>query len=93
MPDSVFLTRVVLKNFIGCAVLEAESLERAVEIATRPPRAFPWNHILASLADRRLLSVETYSGPHNVLEIEGLHVHTSHLLHPAMTAGDRKSVV
>lgn len=76
----------VPRYIIGRAVLEAQSLDRAVEIATVTPRAFPWHHNLASLPEAKLLSLETYPGRHDVLEVKDLMVHTNHLLHPAMTA-------
>ncbi|MHC4942713.1 MAG: C45 family autoproteolytic acyltransferase/hydrolase [Planctomycetota bacterium] len=73
------------RYFIGRAVLEAKSLDEAVGIITGGPRAYPWHHNLASLPDARLLSLETMPDRHHLQEVEGLMVHTNHLLHPEMT--------
>ncbi|NIM19692.1 MAG: hypothetical protein GTO51_04855 [Candidatus Latescibacteria bacterium] len=81
----------VPRYFIGRSILEAKSLEEAVELATITPRAFPWHYNLASLTEKRILSVETVAHPvhkHSVLEVEGLYVHTNHLIHPGMTLED-----
>jgi hypothetical protein len=74
----------VPRYFLGRAVLEAESLDRAVAIATGDDRAFPWHHNLASLPDRRLVSLETWPGRHSRVDVRGLHLHTNHLLHESM---------
>jgi isopenicillin-N N-acyltransferase-like protein len=67
---------------IGRAILEAKSLEEARQIATLEPRAYPYHHNLASLADGRYLSVETVPGASGTVEpSSGLYVHTNHLLH------------
>ncbi|UCF04110.1 MAG: hypothetical protein JSV33_09140 [bacterium] len=78
------------RYFISRAILEAESLEEAVSLATMKDRAFPFHHNLVSLGEGRLLSVETAAYPeqkHDILEIEGFYVHTNHFLHPAMVGG------
>jgi hypothetical protein len=77
----------VPRYLIGRAILEALSLDQAVEMATEKGRAFSWHHNLASLPDGILLSVETYPGRFDVLEVEGTYAHTNHFLHPEM-AGD-----
>jgi predicted choloylglycine hydrolase len=65
---------------IGRAILEARSLDEAVQIATLEPRAYPYHHNLASLEDGRSLSVETVPGAHDTHEPTGLYVHTNHLI-------------
>ncbi len=83
----------VPRYFVGRSVLEAKDLDEAVALATMKPRAFSWHHNLASLSERRILSVETVAYPdhrHDVLEVNGSYVHTNHLIHPSMT-GDGKT--
>lgn len=78
------------RYFIGRAILEAGSLEEAVSLATMKGRAFPFHHNLVSLAEGRILSVETAAYPeekHDILEVEGFYIHTNHFLHPAMLEG------
>ena len=72
------------RYFLGRAVLEAESLEQAVELATTEGRAFPWHHNLGSLPDSRLVSLETWPGRHHETAVEGVHLHSNHLLHSEM---------
>ncbi len=80
------------RYFISRAILEARSLDEALDIATTEPRAFPWHHNLVSFPELRLLSVETVAYPshrHHVREVEGIYVHTNHLLHPGMTSNNK----
>jgi hypothetical protein len=81
----------VPRYFISRAILEARSLDEAVELATSGPRAFPFHHNLVSLDEGRILSVETAAWPeqvHDIVEVEGFYIHTNHFLHPAMTEAD-----
>lgn len=71
------------RYFLGRAILEAESLEDAVNIATSQPRAFPWHHNLASFQTGEYYSVETLpDGRSDTLHThKNLYIHTNHLLH------------
>lgn len=78
----------VPRYFIGRAIMEARNLNEAVRIATMTPRAFSWHFNLASLPERRILSLETVAYPehrNDLLEVEGLYVHTNHLLHRSLS--------
>lgn len=74
----------VPRYFVGRTVLEARNLDEAVALAACRNRAFSWHHNIMSRADGRILSVETYPGRHHVKEIDGVYVHTNHLIHPEM---------
>jgi predicted choloylglycine hydrolase len=79
------------RYFIGRAILESINLDEAVALATMKPRTFSYHHNLVSLSDKRILSVETAAYPeqkHDVLEVEGLYVHTNHFLHAGMAQED-----
>jgi len=65
---------------IGRAILEAESLEEARQIATMQPRAYPYHHNIAGIREQRYLSVETTPAVFQVKEPEGIYYHTNHLL-------------
>ncbi len=78
------VARGVPRYFVGRSVLEAKSLDEAVSLATCRERAFPWHHNLASFPEGRLISLETIPGRYNALAIEGVFVHTNHLIHPEM---------
>jgi predicted choloylglycine hydrolase len=80
------------RYFIGRAILEAESLDEAVSLATMMPRAFSYHHNLFSIPDRRILSVEVAAYPeqkHSIEEIDGLYLHTNHFIHPGMTGKEK----
>jgi len=75
------------RYIIGRQILEAKTLDEAVALATKTPRAFSYHHNLVSLTEGRYLSVETAAYPeqkHSVKKIEGLYVHTNHFLHDTM---------
>ena len=74
----------VPRYFVGRAVLEAATLEEAVAIACKDPRAFPWHHNLGDLGRGALVSLETWPGRHHRLDVQGLYLHTNHLLHREM---------
>ncbi len=65
---------------IGRAILEAESLKEAQQIATMQPRAYPYHHNIASIREQRYLSVETTPALFQVKEPHGIYYHTNHLL-------------
>lgn len=69
----------VPRYFLGRAILEAESLDAALEIAQTTPRAFPWHHNLASWKEKKYASIETL--PDGTIEIrrpKGIYIHTNH---------------
>jgi isopenicillin-N N-acyltransferase-like protein len=68
------------RYFISRAVRNARTLQEAVKIVTHPDRAFSFHFNLASRRERRILSVETSIDHHQVYEVEGLYVHTNHLI-------------
>jgi hypothetical protein len=74
----------VPRYLISRAILEATSLDEAVDIATHPRRAFAFHYNLGSSAQGRVLSVETTAERSAVHEVEGLYMHTNHLLLPGI---------
>ncbi len=89
---------VLLTNYIGARevkagvpryiihrlILESRTLDEALKAAQNPHRAFSYHHIIASLKDNRAFSVETTPSRAEVKEIEGLYLHTNHLVLPSM---------
>jgi len=72
----------VPRYFLDRAVLDCHTIEQALEVAQHPARAFGFHFNLASIPERRLLSVETSVHQHEVHEVDGLYVHTNHLILP-----------
>ncbi len=68
------------RYFLGRSILEAKSLDEALQIASSEPRAFPWHHNLASMESGKYVSIETL--PDGTIEKrpieEGFYLHTNH---------------
>ncbi|MFP4527763.1 MAG: C45 family autoproteolytic acyltransferase/hydrolase [Candidatus Kapaibacterium sp.] len=79
--------RGIPRYFLGRAILEAKSLDEAVEFATMAPRAFPWHHNLASTKTGEYISVETLpEGEVGKSNPEDIYLHTNHAIHPRTTS-------
>jgi predicted choloylglycine hydrolase len=65
---------------IGRAILEANNLEEAIQIASFTPRAYPYHHHLCSLTENKYASVETIPENATVRYPDGIYYHTNHLL-------------
>ena len=74
------------RYILGRAILEARSLEEAVQIATMEPRSYPYHHNLASVSEKKYLSVETTPKAQLVYQPDGIYFHTNHLLQPITRA-------
>jgi predicted choloylglycine hydrolase len=70
----------VPRYFISRKMLEAKTIEEALEIARNPLRSHSYHHIVASLRERRAFSIETVPSRYQVKEIRGLYLHTNHLI-------------
>jgi isopenicillin-N N-acyltransferase-like protein len=68
------------RYFISRAVLGAQTLDEAVKIVTLPGRAFYFHFNLGSSSEKKLLSVETSPERHQLKEVQGLYIHTNHLI-------------
>jgi predicted choloylglycine hydrolase len=66
---------------IGRAILEAKTLKEAEELAMMYPRAYPCHHNLASVTEKKFLSVETVPGTSESKSPKGIFFHTNHLLY------------
>jgi hypothetical protein len=65
---------------ISRAILEANDIDEAVQIATMEPRAYPFHHHLASISGGSYFSVETVPGIAEIKKPNGMYIHTNHLL-------------
>lgn len=77
------------RYFLDRMIYEARDLDEALKWATHPDRAFAFHHVLSSVPEKRALSVEVTPSAKSVREIEGLFVHTNHLLHEGMRDEDQ----
>ena len=72
-------TRVgVGRHFVARSLLEARSLQDAIERVTVPGRALGFSYIIGSVRERRVVHVEVAPGTHHVHEIQGGYFHANH---------------
>jgi len=72
------------RYFLDRLAMEARTLDEAVPICTHPERAYAFHHVLASARERRALSIEVTPTKKSQIAIDGLFLHTNHLVHPVM---------
>src|SRR5690606_8718112 len=72
----------VPRMVLARAVLAADSLARAIQLLRESPRAGGFHLTIAEAHGARLVSVEF--GPHvcSVLNVDGVHLHANHAVHP-----------
>ncbi len=70
------------RYFIGRAILESENLFEAIQLATTKSRAFPWHHNLASMKEKKYVSVETLPNGKVGIQVPDKmpYIHTNHLI-------------
>jgi hypothetical protein len=66
------------RHFIARSLLDARSLDDAIERVTVPGRALGFGYTLGSVRERRVVYVEVAPGTHHVHEIRGCYFHTNH---------------
>ena len=83
------------RHFIARSLLEARSLDDAIERATVPGRASGFSYTIGSIPERRVVVVEVAPGDHHVREIRGAYFHANHyqeladadqIIHPSSRA-------
>jgi len=72
------------RYFLDRMAMEATSVEEAIRIVSHPERAYAFHHIVASLPQRRAWSVEGTPEKLVTKEVEGLYLHTNHLIREEM---------
>lgn len=74
-------TRVGLgRHFLARSLLEARSLDEAVERVTVPGRASGFSYTIGSIPERRIVHVEVAPAVHHLHEIQGAYFHANHYL-------------
>ncbi len=66
------------RNFIARSLLEARSIDDALERVTVPGRASGYSYTIGSIAERRVVQVEVAPKTHHVREIRGANFHANH---------------
>lgn len=81
----------VPRYFLDREAMGAGSVAEALLTCRHPERAYAFHHVIGSLAEVRAVSLEATPSRDSVEEIEGVFLHTNHLVHPAM-AGEAQEV-
>jgi predicted choloylglycine hydrolase len=68
----------VARHFIARSLLEARSLDDAIERATVPGRASGFSYTIGSVPERRIVIVEVAPEHHHIRGIRGAYFHTNH---------------
>ena len=66
------------RHFLARSLLDAKTLEAALQSITVPDRASGFNYNIGSLSERRVVSVEVAPESHHVHEVQGYYTHTNH---------------
>jgi len=66
------------RHFVARSLLEARSLEDAIERVTVPGRALGFSYTIGSVRERRVVHVEVAPGTYHVHEIRGCYFHANH---------------
>ncbi len=66
------------------SVLDAGSIQDAVDRAIIPQRARTMTHNIGSFTEKRIISVEAAPTKHQAHEVDGFYVHTNHFILPEM---------
>ena len=84
----------VARHFIARSLLEARSLDDAIERVTVPGRASGFSYTIGSIPERRIVIVEVAPEEHHVREVRGANFHANHyrelavdqIIHPSSRA-------
>lgn len=77
------------RHFLDRMILEARSLDEAIEWASHPERAYGFHHVFTSLSERRAVGIEVTPSKVEIVPIAGLYYHTNHLVFEGMTDEDQ----
>jgi hypothetical protein len=68
------------RYFLDRMLLESRSIDEALAWATHPERAYGYHHVFSSRSERRAVAMEATPAAFETREIEGLYLHTNHLV-------------
>ena len=68
------------RHFIARSLLDARSLDDAVQRTIEPGQAAGFNYNIGSISERRIFSIEVSPEQHHVHAVEGYYLHTNHYL-------------
>jgi isopenicillin-N N-acyltransferase-like protein len=72
------------RYFLDRMVLEARGVDEALEWSAHPERAYAFHHVFTSIPDKRAVAIEVTPSKKEIVEIDGLYIHTNHLVFDTM---------
>lgn len=72
------------RYFLDRLSMEAKTLEEALKICRHPERAYAFHHVIGSVPEGRVVSLEVTPSLEEQTEIEGVFIHTNHLITPKL---------
>lgn len=69
------------RYFLDRLAMEARSIDEALRICAHPERAYAFHHVIGAVGERRAVSLEVTPSAKQRVDIEGLFLHTNHLIH------------
>jgi hypothetical protein len=72
------------RYFLDRLSMEAKTLEDALKICRHPERAYAFHHVIGSVPDSRVVSLEVTPSLEALTEIDGIFIHTNHLIAPSL---------
>ncbi len=72
------------RYFLDRQAMVSTTLDQALEICCHPDRAYAYHHIIGSRNEKRVLGLEVTPSKKELQEIQGLYLHTNHLVLPTM---------
>lgn len=76
------------RYLLARAVLDCTTMDGAVDMLTKRPRAGAFHHNLGHADGARLVSVETTAKGASVMDVTDRYAHANHLVHPSMSGMD-----
>jgi predicted choloylglycine hydrolase len=72
------------RYFLDRLAMESSTIDEALAISRNPERAYSFHHVIGSVLDGRVVSLEVTPSMDELIEIDGVFIHTNHLVAPAL---------
>jgi isopenicillin-N N-acyltransferase-like protein len=72
------------RYFLDRMVLESKDIDEALEWSAHPERAYAFHHVFTSIPEQRSVAIEVTPSKKQIVEIDGLFIHTNHLVFDSM---------
>lgn len=73
------------RYFLDRLSMEAGTLQDCLKVCKHPERAYAFHHVIGSVKDHKVVSLEVTPSLYEEVEIKGLFIHTNHLIIPTLS--------